>query len=147
MSVISEFMTDDHRHCDELFADIETAMVKSDQAGAKVRLEQFLAAMEHHFQMEEEILFPAFEAATGMSMGPTAMMRHEHAQMRQMFRQMHDAMAAGDADNYLGIAETLLVMMQQHNIKEEQILYPMTDNALASQEKALIEQLKMLDAA
>lgn len=144
--MISEYMTADHRHCDELFADIEAILVSGEQVGATEKFNSFLSEMEHHFSMEEDILFPAFERVTGMSNGPTAMMRHEHTQMRNMFQQMSESMDAGDVFNYLGIAETLLVMMQQHNMKEEQVLYPMVDNTLSDQREDIIDQLREMPA-
>jgi hemerythrin-like domain-containing protein len=97
--------------------------------------------MEQHFAMEEEAMFPAFEERTGMSMGPTQVMRSEHVQMRELFQGMDNAVRARDADDYLGQSETLLMMMQQHNLKEEQILYPMADQALAGELDELIHRM------
>ncbi len=77
-------------------------------------------------------------------MGPTQVMRSEHEQMRELFQAMADAVTARDRDNYLGESETLLMMMQQHNLKEEQILYPMADQALAGE---LDELFRRMDAA
>jgi len=78
------------------------------------------------------VIFPAFEQATGMTDGgPTSVMRSEHAQMRGLIEQMG---VAADADNYdelVDIGDTLLMLTQQHNQKEEQMLYPMCDRALA----------------
>jgi hemerythrin-like domain-containing protein len=54
----------------------------------------------------------------------------EHDQMRELFDQMNAALAAHDGNTFAGLAETLLILMQQHNVKEEQILYPMSDRAL-----------------
>ena len=39
-------------------------------------------------------------------------------------------------------AETLLIMTQQHNMKEENILYPMCDQHLADVSEALIGRLQ-----
>jgi hemerythrin-like domain-containing protein len=89
--------------------------------------------MQAHFQAEEEVLFPAFEAATGMRAGPTQMMRYEHEQMRSLLEQWVTGCAAQDEEGCAGVAETLLMLMQQHNMKEENILYPMCDQALDAQ--------------
>ncbi len=59
-------------------------------------------------------------------------MRLEHAQMRPLLAQLEAACAARDGDGYAGAAETLLILMQQHNMKEENILYPMCDQALGA---------------
>ena len=39
-------------------------------------------------------------------------------------------MEQNNRDDYLGIADTLLILMQQHNMKEEQMLYNMMDQHL-----------------
>ena len=88
-------------------------------------------ATQRHFQMEEEVLFPAFEAATGMTGGPTQVMRGEHDQMRALLEQLAEGVSAQDATRVLGLTESFMVFIQQHNMKEEQILYPMTDQRLA----------------
>ena len=129
---ITDFLSHDHRACDQLFAEAEAAASRRDWATAQKVTRRFLDAMDHHFRMEEEVLFPRFEEATGMHGGPPQMMRFEHQQMRGLFEDLAQAVAKGDDAAYLGTSETLLVMMQQHNMKEENILYPMCDNALGS---------------
>jgi DUF438 domain-containing protein len=130
MSTIRTFMTDDHRRCDDFFAEIEQAIGKKQIEAARAAYGHFRSAMLAHFDSEEKTLFPAFEAKTGMSMGPTQVMRMEHQQMRDLLDEAQAAIDSGDTDEYLGLAETMLIMMQQHNMKEENILYPMCDQHL-----------------
>lgn len=139
---ISDLLQEHHKRCDAEFAESEEALRHARWADGRARLEAFAQDMASHFAAEEEILFPAFEAATGMREGPTRMMRYEHEQMRDLLNQMTAAAAAGDADEFAGAAETLLVLMQQHNAKEENILYPMCDAALADSVAALAPQLR-----
>jgi len=127
MTGINQYMTSDHRHCDELFAATESAADNEDWETAATQTEIFLTAMENHFTKEEEVLFPVFEETTGMQQGPTQVMRHEHQQMRDLFSQLRYALEATDQDEFLSITETLLILMQQHNMKEEGILYSMSD--------------------
>ena len=127
---IKQFMAQDHRDCDLLFAKAENAAAKDDWAAASQAFNTFVHAMERHLGVEEQVLFPAFEEETGVLTGPTEMMRMEHDQMRTLFAEMKDAMKQQNSDDYLGAAETLLIMMQQHNMKEEQILYNMMDQRL-----------------
>src|SRR5512147_1789043 len=126
MSTILAFLGCDHRACDDLFASAEAAVAQKDWDSARSLFERFRAAMTHHLAMEEEVLFPAFEARTGMSTGPTQVMRMEHAQMRGLMQEMARAVLAADRDGYLGLSETLNMLMQQHNLKEENMLYPMS---------------------
>jgi len=134
-----------HKHCDELFAQAEDACAGGDWAEGEKAFELLLDQLETHFTSEEELLFPAFETATGMTSGPTEVMRGEHRQMRDLLGQMKGALASKDRDAFGGAADTLLILMQQHNMKEENILYPMCDNALGSSDvgASLVERLKV----
>ena len=142
MTTIRDFMTEDHRRCDDVFAEVEQAVASGDWSAAAESFGRFHAGVLQHFATEEFLLFPAFEEKTGMTMGPTQVMRGEHVQMRELMAAAAESLAAKDADGYSGNAETLLIMMQQHNMKEENILYPMCDLQLAAQQQALLAQLQ-----
>lgn len=142
MTSIRSVMTDDHRHCDDLFAEAEQAVGQKNLAAAGVAFAHFRSAVLAHFDSEEKTLFPTFEAKTGMSMGPTQVMRLEHAQMRTLLDELGSSLTAGETEDYLGQAETLLIMMQQHNMKEENILYPMCDQHLSAELPAVLERLQ-----
>ena len=90
--------------------------------------------MLRHFSMEEEVMFPAFEAKTGMtSGGPTAVMRMEHEQMRGLLEQMSSALEAGNPGEVIDLGDTQLMLVQQHNQKEETILYTMAQAQLGAE--------------
>ena|SRR5450759_495705 len=147
MSFPTQVLPAHHKHCDDLFVAAEESVRRGDWAAAAPSFERFHDQMKAHFEVEENMLFPAFEAATGMSAGPTEMMRYEHEQMRSLLAQLAAACAARDGEGYAGVAETLLMLMQQHNMKEENMLYPMCDQALGAEAErigtemgALLEQ-------
>lgn len=142
MSTILEYMGTDHRACDDLFASAEEAAGKHDWNSARELFGKFQAAMAHHLAMEEEALFPAFEERTGMVSGPTQVMRMEHEQMRALIDDMAAAAEAGNASAYLGASETLNMLMQQHNIKEENMLYPMADRALGADRETVLQSMQ-----
>lgn len=141
MPAISQILPPHHTHCDDLFSAAEEAAQKGDWGACEESQTRFSAELLAHLAAEESLLFPAFENATGMRHGPTQMMRLEHEQMRDLVGQMNAALAARDRDAFGGAAETLLILMQQHNMKEENILYPMCDQALAGQVDALGAEL------
>ncbi|OQX31618.1 MAG: hemerythrin HHE cation-binding protein [Candidatus Sedimenticola endophacoides] len=142
MTAIAETLTIDHRRCDDIFADAEAAVAKSDWQHGDPVFKEFSQALEHHFEMEESVLFPGFEERTGQTMGPTQMMRQEHIQMRALLGEMGQAVALRDRERYLGLAETLMMIMQQHNMKEEQILYRMIDQAFGDEALGLVERMR-----
>ncbi|MBK8525363.1 MAG: hemerythrin domain-containing protein [Betaproteobacteria bacterium] len=142
MTTIRDFMTEDHRRCDDVFAEVEQAVASGDWNAAAESFGRFHCGVLQHFTTEESLLFPTFEEKTGMYMGPTQVMRGEHVQMRELMAAAAESLAAKDADGYSGNAETLLIMMQQHNMKEENILYPMCDQHLAEESEALLPGLQ-----
>lgn len=139
---LAEHFAADHGRCDDLWAEVEAAVEKGDAASVAAAWHSFDRAMRRHFRMEEEVLFPAFEAATGMAdAGPTHVMRSEHAQMRAVLDQMATAAERQDHQELADLGDTLLMLIQQHNAKEEGMLYPMSERALADRWPELREQL------
>lgn len=131
METITSVFAPEHAHCDKLFSATETHVHHHDWDKAQASFSDFVRSMERHFSKEEEILFPAFEQRTGASAGPTQVMRLEHRDMRQLMKDMQEDISTRNAAHFLGLSETLIIMMQQHNYKEENILYQMADKVLA----------------
>ena len=140
MSTIKEFLTQDHRNCDETFAKMEETAASSLE-DAKELCEAFIAQSERHFQMEEKVMFPEFETKTGMTQGPTQMMRMEHTQMRQLMQDMFTALESGNKDKFFGFSETLMILLQQHNMKEEQMLYTMAQQHLGAESDRIVAMM------
>ncbi len=145
MSEIANYLTPDHRRCDDLFVEAEEAARAGDWETASRLFGVFDAAMRHHFALEENILFPSYEAQTGSTAGPSQVMRMEHDQMRDLLGAMAAALPWQDYEGYAGLADTLLVLMQQHNLKEEQILYPLCDRVLSDQSAELVSRMAALE--
>lgn len=144
MDRIGNYLAPDHRRCDDYFSAAEEAALHGEWEAAATQFNQFLIAMQHHFVKEETVLFPAFEQCTHLTGGPTGVMRMEHTQMRELFQDLQQALASHDANAYAGAAETLLILMQQHNLKEEQMLYRMCDQMLAQESADLIERMNAI---
>ena len=95
MASITDFMTNDHRACDDIFALAEESVANGKWPKAKTEFANFCAEIERHLVME-------------------------------------------DRDGYLGLSETLMVLTQQHNMKEEQMLYHMMDQTFGAEATALL---------
>ncbi len=143
MSTIKGFLSEDHGRCDELFAKMEDAVTQSIE-NAKEAYDAFAEATERHFQMEERVMFLEFEQKTGMTQGPTAIMRHEHIQMRNLLAEMGKAIEAKDKDKFFGNSETLMILMQQHNMKEEQMLYTMAQQHLSAESDRIVDMMQSM---
>jgi len=126
------FFEQDHRDCDARWADVEELLDADDIELAQAAWQKYDASMRRHFAMEEEVLFPAFDAKSGMAGGgPVAVMKMEHKQMEGLLDEIAKAIEAGEAERAMDLGDTLLMLVQQHNVKEEGMLYPAAENLLA----------------
>jgi uncharacterized protein (DUF2249 family) len=96
---------------------------------------EFAAGLKRHIGFEEQLLFPAFEERSGFppTAGPTAVMRSEHREIRELL----DRIEAGIADAAAPVEQlrrSFHVVLGEHNFKEEEVLYPGTDELLGPEE-------------
>lgn len=141
MMDIKEFLTTDHRACDEAFAAMEDAL--GAKSGDTPKLyEKFSNDLVNHFSMEEIVLFPMLEQATSTASEAVRAMEMEHEQMRSLLSKMRKAVENMDKESFFSISETLMILMQQHNIKEEQLLYTLAQNHLGEDADHIIRQMR-----
>lgn len=145
-------LEDDHRRLDALAAAlVETAGRQPEQSRSLIR--DFVYGLRRHIRIEEELLFPIFDARSGMrGHGPTVVMRHEHALIVPQLERMERAAAAhagGDASAWREIIDALReveAVLGPHNVKEERVLYPMIDQLIPIGERAdVLAQLVLWD--
>jgi hemerythrin-like domain-containing protein len=129
--IITNYMRDEHRACDELFVGAEKFVIDGDFQKAQEEFLLFADETLRHFKKEEDELFPTFEEITGSDEGPTRVMRFEHDQVRGLMGKMAEAIENNDKDSYLSLAESMMILLQQHNMKEEQMLYTMCDRVMS----------------
>ncbi len=143
MSIL-EVMANDHKGCDEDFVQAEKEVMNKNFDEARRLWDLFCVRTRRHFRQEEDVLFPAFEDRTGMSMGPTQVMRMEHQQILSLVTRMSDALNGQNDELFLDLSETMMILLQQHNAKEEQMLYRMCDQVLNDQSDAVIQAMQEL---
>ncbi len=147
MESISSYMQQDHVLIDGIAERAAASAQARDWAALAREGHEFLRRLRQHIEVEEQVLFPAFEQRTGMSAaGPSVQMREEHVQMQPILAQMQDAVAAQDGAGYLQAAKMLLEILVPHNQKEEQMMYPMLDDAMGQDAQALLADAKAMAA-
>ncbi len=139
--MIKEYMTHDHRECDNLYAPLEEAMGEENWQKALKLYMPFKNAMLKHFAMEEEVLFPKMEEFMGGGEGPIHVMKMEHSQIRSVIEQLGEAINDKNKQKALGLGETFMILTQQHNMKEEQVLYTMAEQ-LPFDKEEILEKMK-----
>jgi len=143
--MITQYMRDEHRHCDDGFTDAEKAAIDGDFKKAEEQFIIFADDTLKHFKKEEELLFSTFEQVSGNREGPTRVMCFEHEQVRGLIGKMAEAIEKEDKDAYLSLAESMMILLQQHNMKEEQMLYAMCDRMIPQDLKEqTLEKMKAI---
>jgi len=125
MSKTIETLVRQHRDCDSAIEQVEASVRAKDWGAAAAAFARLETALQGNFNTEEQRLFPAFEQAMGFSNGPTAVMRHEHDEVRGLLDNAREWLELQDISALAAELDTLVVLLQQHNVKEENVLFPM----------------------
>lgn len=136
---ISNFFRADHGRLDGLFKKFQENK-RTHFLEAKRSFKDFKRGLERHIVWEEEILFPLFEAKTGMTAGgPTGVMCLEHRQIKETLGQIHEKVRAQNPETEAE-ENQLLGVLEEHNHKEEHILYPMIDSLATEEDRKKVFQ-------
>ncbi len=135
--LVSTYYEADHNHLEELFMRFQQEK-RQNYPKAKEFFKQFKAELQRHILWEEEILFPLFEAKTGLiETGPTHVMRMEHRLIGKYLEAIHEKVKVQDPESDSDEA-LLMHTLQFHNQKEEHVLYPAIDHAITDAERSTV---------
>ena len=141
MDTICSYLAYDHARCDALFLQAVADVAARKWPSALKQTGEFESAFAHHLEMEESIIFRALEEAIGTLDGPTADLRKEHELLRGLLARVSQAVQDRKIADFFDFADTFCIMLRQHNLKEEGILYPMADRMLADQRTDLVASM------
>jgi iron-sulfur cluster repair protein YtfE (RIC family) len=131
---VTRYLAWDHDRLDGLLAETTRSVDDGELVHARSIFDAFERGMRRHIRVEEDILFPLFEAKTGVRRGPTATLREEHRAILAGLNRMRQALDIGDAAEYSDGLSGLHALLGPHNLKEESVLYPTTDDRLRPDE-------------
>ncbi len=136
---ITEYLQTDHRRLDAIMGRFQDAHKSGRWEDAARDFREFNLGLRRHIQIEEEILFPAFEEKTGMhDAGPTFVMRMEHTEIRGLLDRILSATDAKDSSQVNDATQAILNILGDHNMKEEHILYPESDGIFSDFERVQV---------
>lgn len=131
---VTAYLSWDHDRLDALLQSVRTWVEGGKWEHARRTFAEFDRGLDRHIRLEEEILFPLFEARAGMT-GPTAVMREEHQLIRGVLAVIGAAIGHADGRGFQDGLAALAAVLPPHNEKEEQVLYPTTDRILPEAER------------
>lgn len=141
MPSIAIYLNRAHQRCDAFCLEANSQVSGESWDDAEISFQTFSTALEQHFTMEETVLFTAFERAIRSTEGPTSVMRDEHRKIRSIIFMLQDALTRRSRNAFLGHADTLSIMIEQHNLVEETFLYPMIDSLPKAQQDEIIRAM------
>jgi hemerythrin-like domain-containing protein len=95
--------------------------------------------------VEEEVLYPAYEAETHAPQGPTQALREEHDRIVQLVRDMVEVIKTRDSEHVLESLARLEYEMIKHHEKEEDIFLPMASHILNEKREEISQKLAGFD--
>ena len=135
---VTAYLSWDHDRLDAILRSVRARVEAGDWEAARQEYGSFADGLDRHIRLEEGILFPLFEERTGMTAGPTAVMRVEHCEIRGALEIMRDGLGRSDARLFENGLAHLFDVLPDHNVKEEQVLYPTTDRILGEKDRAAL---------
>ncbi|HEY8856292.1 MAG TPA: hemerythrin domain-containing protein [Rugosibacter sp.] len=127
---ITRLLIAHHKKCEDMMLTAKEVAAQLDWTKVDMILRELSTELEKHLSVEEDVIFPAYEKASGIRSGPTQVMRQEHHQMRGLLQTLQQVLADQENEIFIKMIDTLIGLMQQHNMKEEQVLYPSCDRLL-----------------
>ena len=145
MTTILEFMSVDHDRLDNKIKMYSTEKLADVERAESIFL-SFKSELERHIIWEEDILFPVFERKTGIKDGgPTSVMRIEHIEIKKYLQEIKRKLHVKKIQDPCKEEVAIFKVLESHNQKEENILYPGIDKLTSEQEKEqMIKQMSAI---
>lgn len=98
-------------------------------------------ADKFHHAKEEDILFKAMLAnAENLHCNPIPVMLHEHEEGRAYLKGMEQSLAENNIARLIEYTRGYCKLLQNHIYKEDNVLYPMAENALSDEQKKAVNE-------
>jgi hemerythrin-like domain-containing protein len=145
MSSSDNWLVHEHSLYEDLLSRCQDAVEIEDWAGADLTFRELVTHLKRHMALEEEVLYPAYEAAVEAPQGPTKALREEHDQVVRLVRDMMRVIKTRDSDHVLECLVHLEKQMIKHHEKEEDIFLPMASHILEARREEIPQQLADFD--
>jgi hemerythrin-like domain-containing protein len=137
---VTTYLSWDHDRLDAILADVARMVDDGELERAEHVFTDFADGLDRHIRLEEDTVFRIFEERTGLTEGPTRVMRAEHVEIRHVLSAIRGALGRGDGAAFRRERARLENVLGPHNVKEERVLYPSLDRLLSPGERPELAQ-------
>jgi len=137
--IATEILSDEHKNILKIIDSLENLEEKNIDRDFLIKIIDFIKnyADKFHHAKEEDILFKEMHN-TELHCDPTQQMLFEHEQGRKFVREMERGLKENDKSLIIENARNYCYLLRDHIYKEDNILYPMANEAFNSKMQDLI---------
>ncbi|MEK8089708.1 hemerythrin domain-containing protein [Thermithiobacillus plumbiphilus] len=147
METLSQIFTEHHHLLDRLFDAARASIKGGDWMLAEPEFQHFRREIEKHMAVEESYLFPAMTAgADAQDIALVEILRKGHQDLRSFFEEILEAILSHDAEEALALMDTVSIILEQHDKREEDELYPAVDRLFTGQRGPVLQAVQLLAA-
>jgi len=147
MNSTDNWLEHEHSLYEDLLSRCMDAAELEDWGTATKAFNELVTHLKRHMALEEEVLYPAYEATPHAPQGPTKALREEHDNIVRMVRDMAQLLKTRDSEHVLECLAYLESLMIKHHEKEEDIFLPMESHILGESREELSRKLGEFDAS
>ena len=136
------WLNHDHKNFESAVFKCRTACDERDWSQVQGLFTELEAKYRSHVRLEEEVLFPAYEARPGAAAEPTNSLKSDHTQIFHLMDHISRQLDQGSHDSLAYDFALLYRTLIKHHEKEEEIFLPMASEALYSDKDAILAELK-----
>jgi iron-sulfur cluster repair protein YtfE (RIC family) len=111
-----------HHQLDQFHEVFENALARGDAAAAQQSFARFADALEAHFQLEEQVYFPALHGKDALAASELAELVREHDALRVTLEDIHRALRERDLDACDAAIGAWLPRLVLHERREEALM-------------------------
>jgi len=147
MHSTNNWLIHEHSMYESLLSRCTEAAEVEDWKAVDSLFRRMISHLKRHMALEEEVLYPAYEAEAHAPQGPTGALREEHDHIVRLVTDMVRVIKTRDSDHVIECLAHLEKQMIKHHEKEEDIFLPMASHILEARRDVISRQLAEFDAA
>ena len=120
----------DHTQYEENLSRCKEAITLADWEKAGLIFAELVTELKMHIAMEEEEVYPIYDALVNISHDPTRTLRAEHERMISFMNDIQQFIKKHDSEHGLDCVDRLEQLITKHQEKEEDIFLPMAGYVL-----------------
>ena len=147
MNSADNWLVHEHSLYEELLSQCMNAVDMEEWGAVNLAFNELVTHLKRHMALEEEVLYPAYEATAHAPQGPTTTLREEHDHIVRLIQDMARIIKTRNSVHLLESLVHLENRMIKHHEKEEDIFLPMASHILNTSRDELLRKLHEFDAS